>query len=192
MPAPYPTRLFHITAIANLPAIFAAGALLSKNVCESLARGVEVLEQAGAKVLAGGKPADAAGFRHTNTLLRATAKQFIAAPHVLQTECFGNASLAVTAGATWRSLPRQALTTRSRTFRLLRGLPLRVPWPPRRHREGGSVVRIRIGLARGKSGSTVLAEMLQARAADGAWASAALRRLFNTCWTIMSTFWVVQ
>lgn len=31
MPAPYPTRLFHITAIANLPAIFAAGALLSKN-----------------------------------------------------------------------------------------------------------------------------------------------------------------
>lgn len=71
------------------------GALLSKNVCESLARGVEVLEQAGAKVLAGGKPADAAGFRHTNTLLRATAKQFIAAPHVLQTECFGNASLAV-------------------------------------------------------------------------------------------------
>lgn len=31
MPAPQPTRLFHITAIANLPAIFAAGALLSKN-----------------------------------------------------------------------------------------------------------------------------------------------------------------
>ena len=31
MPAPHPTRLFHITAIANLPAIFAAGSLLSKN-----------------------------------------------------------------------------------------------------------------------------------------------------------------
>jgi hypothetical protein len=31
MPAPQPTRLFHITAIANLPAICAAGALLSKN-----------------------------------------------------------------------------------------------------------------------------------------------------------------
>lgn len=31
MPAPQPTRLFHITAIANLPAIFAAGALVSKN-----------------------------------------------------------------------------------------------------------------------------------------------------------------
>jgi hypothetical protein len=31
MPAPRPTRLFHITAIANLPAIFAKGALLSKN-----------------------------------------------------------------------------------------------------------------------------------------------------------------
>ena len=31
MPAPQPTRLFHITAIANLPAILAAGALVSKN-----------------------------------------------------------------------------------------------------------------------------------------------------------------
>jgi hypothetical protein len=31
MPAPRPTRLFHITAIANVPAILAAGALLSKN-----------------------------------------------------------------------------------------------------------------------------------------------------------------
>lgn len=31
MLAPKPTRLFHITAIANLPAILAAGALLSKN-----------------------------------------------------------------------------------------------------------------------------------------------------------------
>ncbi|MEY4561771.1 MAG: hypothetical protein RLZZ618_1048 [Pseudomonadota bacterium] len=31
MPAPQPTRLFHITAIANLPAILAEGALLSKN-----------------------------------------------------------------------------------------------------------------------------------------------------------------
>jgi hypothetical protein len=30
LPAPQPTRLFHITAIANLPAIFARGALLSK------------------------------------------------------------------------------------------------------------------------------------------------------------------
>lgn len=31
MPAPQPTRLFHITAIANLQAICAAGGLLSKN-----------------------------------------------------------------------------------------------------------------------------------------------------------------
>lgn len=31
MPAPQPTRLFHITAIANLPAILATGTLLSKN-----------------------------------------------------------------------------------------------------------------------------------------------------------------
>ena len=31
MPTPNPVRLFHITALANLPAICAAGALLSKN-----------------------------------------------------------------------------------------------------------------------------------------------------------------
>lgn len=31
MPAPRPTRLFHITAIANLPSICEAGALLAKN-----------------------------------------------------------------------------------------------------------------------------------------------------------------
>jgi hypothetical protein len=31
MPAPRPIRLFHITAIANLPAILATGALLSAN-----------------------------------------------------------------------------------------------------------------------------------------------------------------
>lgn len=31
MPAPRPTRLFHITAIANLPSIWRAGALLAKN-----------------------------------------------------------------------------------------------------------------------------------------------------------------
>ncbi len=31
MPIPVPVRLFHITAIANLPAICAVGALLAKN-----------------------------------------------------------------------------------------------------------------------------------------------------------------
>lgn len=31
MPAPQPTRLFHISAVANLPAICAAGGLVSKN-----------------------------------------------------------------------------------------------------------------------------------------------------------------
>lgn len=36
MPAPRPTRLFHITALANLPSIWRAGALLAKNA------GVEV------------------------------------------------------------------------------------------------------------------------------------------------------
>lgn len=31
MPAPRPVRLFHITALENLPTILAAGALVSKN-----------------------------------------------------------------------------------------------------------------------------------------------------------------
>ncbi len=38
MQAPRPTRLFHITAMANLPAICAAGALLSKS--RSAAEGI--------------------------------------------------------------------------------------------------------------------------------------------------------
>ncbi|MCE9605814.1 MAG: aldehyde dehydrogenase (NADP(+)) [Planctomycetia bacterium] len=73
------------------------GALLSSGVADSLAHGVATLAKAGAKLLAGGKVSDAAGFRYQNTLLTATAAQFIADPHALQTECFGNQSLFVVA-----------------------------------------------------------------------------------------------
>lgn len=49
MPAPHPVRLFHITAIANLPAIFAAGALLSKNAGASAGIGYQNIAHRGAQ-----------------------------------------------------------------------------------------------------------------------------------------------
>jgi len=73
------------------------GVLLSAGVGESLARGIETLVASGAKkVTAGAKPS-AGGIRSPNTLLRATGREFLANPHALQTECFGNQSLVVVA-----------------------------------------------------------------------------------------------
>jgi len=86
-----------LEAVAKRYTDAAPGPLLSAGVADSLARGVEVLTHAGAKIVAGGKQPEAAGFRHANTLLRVTAAQFIAQPLELQTECFGNASLVVVA-----------------------------------------------------------------------------------------------
>ncbi|WP_374256655.1 DarT ssDNA thymidine ADP-ribosyltransferase family protein, partial [Aquabacterium sp.] len=37
MPAPRPIRLFHITAIANLPSVLAEGALICKQLAEQRA-----------------------------------------------------------------------------------------------------------------------------------------------------------
>lgn len=86
-----------IAAVAKKFEAAPVGALLSSNVADSLAGGVSTLVKAGAKLVAGGKKSDAAGFRYQNTLLTATAAQFIADPHALQTECFGNQSLFVVA-----------------------------------------------------------------------------------------------
>ena len=49
MLAPQPTRLFHITAIANLPAIFAADALLSKNGGAAVGINYQNIAHAGAQ-----------------------------------------------------------------------------------------------------------------------------------------------
>jgi ssDNA thymidine ADP-ribosyltransferase, DarT len=49
MPAPFPTRLFHITAAANLPAILAAGALLSKNSGAAVGINYQNIAHAGAQ-----------------------------------------------------------------------------------------------------------------------------------------------
>ncbi|HEX5442563.1 MAG TPA: aldehyde dehydrogenase (NADP(+)) [Pirellulales bacterium] len=74
-----------------------AGVLLSKGVAGSLARSVGELAAAGAQVVTGGRPAEATGYRYANTLLRIGGREFLAQPHRLQTEAFGNASLLVVA-----------------------------------------------------------------------------------------------
>lgn len=56
MHAPKPTRLFHITAIANLQAILAAGALLSKNGGAAAGIAYQNIAHAGAQGARAGKP----------------------------------------------------------------------------------------------------------------------------------------
>lgn len=73
------------------------GALLSAGVADSLRRGIDVLKQAGAKVVAASAKVEQPGFRVPNTLLRVDGATFLRDSHALQTECFGNQSLAVVA-----------------------------------------------------------------------------------------------
>ncbi|HEX3373806.1 MAG TPA: aldehyde dehydrogenase (NADP(+)) [Edaphobacter sp.] len=70
--------------------------LLSAAGRKQLHQGVTALTSAGAKLVTGGDNAPGDGYRYANTLLRATAAQFLAAPRDLQREIFGNATLAVT------------------------------------------------------------------------------------------------
>ncbi len=68
--------------------------LLSFGVLRSLAASVKTLQEAGAELVTGGKPASP-GHRFANTLLRVSGAEFLKAPEALQTEAFGNASLFV-------------------------------------------------------------------------------------------------
>ena len=86
-----------IAAAAGKFAAAPVGTLLSRGVAESLARGVEVLRHAGALEVTKSTSSATAGFRHPNTLLLVSGRQFLAQPHALQTECFGNTSLLVVA-----------------------------------------------------------------------------------------------
>jgi alpha-ketoglutaric semialdehyde dehydrogenase len=69
--------------------------LLSAAGRKQLHQGVNALTSAGAQLVTGGDLAPGDGYRYANTLLRASAAQFLAAPHDLQREIFGNATLAV-------------------------------------------------------------------------------------------------
>ncbi|MGK0482266.1 MAG: alpha-ketoglutaric semialdehyde dehydrogenase [Planctomycetota bacterium] len=72
------------------------GVLFSKDGLDGLSQSIETLKSAGAKVLAGGKPAaDTSAYSYENTVLEATGAQFLAAPDKLQSEAFGNATLIV-------------------------------------------------------------------------------------------------
>jgi alpha-ketoglutaric semialdehyde dehydrogenase len=90
------TERFLETVVAKFKAA-TPGTLLSANVAKSLAHGIGFLIRAGAHTLVGGKAATAEGYCHANTLLRANCQQFLEAPEAMQTEMFGNASLAVIA-----------------------------------------------------------------------------------------------
>jgi NADP-dependent aldehyde dehydrogenase len=70
--------------------------LLSSSGLEKIRAGVGAMIAAGAEPLAGGAAVEGVGYRHANTLLRATAKQLLADPEELQREVFGNVTLAVT------------------------------------------------------------------------------------------------
>jgi NADP-dependent aldehyde dehydrogenase len=86
------------TFIAELTEQFAsrpAGTLLSDHVRETLEQAVATLAKAGAEVVEGGRRIDRAGYCFQNTVLRTSGKQFLRAAERLQTEAFGNATLAV-------------------------------------------------------------------------------------------------
>jgi 2,5-dioxopentanoate dehydrogenase len=72
-----------------------AGTLLSDGVLSTLRSSVESLRQAGAELVVGGQTNEGPGFSFQNTLLRVTGLQFMADPERLQTEAFGNATMAV-------------------------------------------------------------------------------------------------
>lgn len=69
--------------------------LLSSGVVSSLKDGIRKLQEAGAQVLTSGAALASPGYRHANTLLRVTGRQFLVSPEALQTEAFGSASLMV-------------------------------------------------------------------------------------------------
>ena len=71
------------------------GTLLSAEVLDSLATVLAALQDAGAELLTGGQPADPPGYRYQNTLLRVSGDVFLRAAERLQTEAFGNATLAL-------------------------------------------------------------------------------------------------
>lgn len=73
------------------------GILLDKGTQESLVSGIATLVKAGAEVVYGNEPTRMRGYSWANTLLRATAEQFLRDPEALQTEAFGNATLLIIA-----------------------------------------------------------------------------------------------
>ncbi len=70
--------------------------LLSAGGRDQIGKGVSALVEAGARVVTGSKPVDGPAFRFQNTLLHVAGEHFLAHPHELQREVFGNATMLVT------------------------------------------------------------------------------------------------
>ena len=73
------------------------GTMLSGGVEQNFRAGLVALQQAGATVVCGNKPADDKRHCYANTLLRVSGESYLQNPHGLQAEAFGNASLMVVA-----------------------------------------------------------------------------------------------
>lgn len=71
--------------------------LLSSSGLTQLHAGVKSLVEAGASLLTGGVAVPGDGYRHENTMLKATASQVLAADGALEREVFGNVTTVVTA-----------------------------------------------------------------------------------------------
>lgn len=72
------------------------GPLLSKSACTTLREAVQTIADAGATIVTG---SNTDSCKNPNTLLLATADQFLNDPQTFQTEAFGNASLFVVANS---------------------------------------------------------------------------------------------
>lgn len=84
-----------LTAVADRFAKAPVGTMLAEGVRQNFARGIRTILDAGASLVTGGLPGGGKGVCFQNTLLRVSGRQFLANPHTLQTEAFGNGSLFV-------------------------------------------------------------------------------------------------
>lgn len=73
------------------------GVMLGKEVVRSLEISLQKLQNAGARVLAGGQRIHSGGYRFQNTLLKISGRAFLENPYELQTEAFGPSTLLVEA-----------------------------------------------------------------------------------------------
>ncbi|MEC8493982.1 MAG: aldehyde dehydrogenase family protein [Planctomycetota bacterium] len=77
-----------------------AGVLFSEGGREGLAHSISRLVDAGAEVLTGGAAVADTPCSYANTVLRATAREFIDGGDAMQDEAFGNATLIITSSST--------------------------------------------------------------------------------------------
>lgn len=85
------------TAVAERFDAATPGTMLSEGVRRSFGESIEILQNAGAELVAGGQPGGGTGVSFGNTLLKVNGSDFLKQPEVFQTEAFGNGSLFVLA-----------------------------------------------------------------------------------------------